>query len=61
MKIRFYEVSDLDQAVALWFACGLTNVASDPRNDIERKLVVNPELFLLGEVEGLVVVSVMAA
>ena len=45
--------------LALWRACNLTIAANDPRKDIERKLAVSPEQFLLGEFEGKVVASVM--
>ena len=60
MKIRPYQALDLDQVIALWFACDLSIAANDPRKDIERKLAVNPELFLVGKFEGEVVASAMA-
>ena len=60
MQIRPYQASDLAQVLALWRACNLTLAVNDPRKDIERKLAVSPELFLLGEFEGRVVASVMA-
>ena len=59
MQIRPYQASDLAQVLALWRACNLTIAANDPRKDIERKLAVSPEWFLLGEFEGKVVASVM--
>ncbi|MBT3610114.1 MAG: GNAT family acetyltransferase [Gammaproteobacteria bacterium] len=59
MQIRPYQASDLAQVLALWRACNLTIAANDPRKDIERKLAVSPEMFLLGEFEGKVVASVM--
>jgi ribosomal protein S18 acetylase RimI-like enzyme len=37
--------------IDLWKKCGLVRPQNDPKKDIERKLKVNPELFLLG-VEG---------
>ncbi len=60
MQIRPYQASDLAQVLALWRACNLTIAVNEPRKDIERKLAVSPELFLLGEFEGRVVASVMA-
>ncbi|MDG1125812.1 MAG: GNAT family acetyltransferase [Pseudomonadales bacterium] len=60
MQIRPYQASDLAQVLALWRACNLTIAVNGPRKDIERKLAVSPELFLLGEFEGRVVASVMA-
>jgi ribosomal protein S18 acetylase RimI-like enzyme len=59
MQIRPYQASDLAQVLALWRACNLTIAANDPRKDIERKLAVSPQQFLLGEFEGKVVASVM--
>jgi ribosomal protein S18 acetylase RimI-like enzyme len=46
--------------VALWEECKLTRSWNDPRKDIARKLEVQPELFLVGEVDGAVMASVMA-
>ena len=40
--------ADRDAVVALWEACGLTRPWNDPHRDIERKLAVQPELFLVG-------------
>jgi len=60
MHIRPYEESDEDAVVALWEGCGLTRPWNDPRKDIARKLAVQREWFLVGELEGRVVASVMA-
>lgn len=46
--IRPFVVADTEQVVALWDACGLVRPWNDPRRDIERKLTVQPELFLVG-------------
>ncbi|OZB79636.1 MAG: GNAT family acetyltransferase, partial [Microbacterium sp. 14-71-5] len=40
---------DTDTVVALWEDAGLTRPWNDPRADIERKLAVQPELFLVAE------------
>ena len=45
--IRPFVVADTEQVVALWDACGLVRPWNDPRRDIERKLTVQPELFLV--------------
>lgn len=42
------------------FYCGLVVPWNDPRKDIQRKLQVQPEMFLVGCVDGDVVASVMA-
>lgn len=58
--IRAFELDDLDQVVALWRNCGLVRPWNDPVRDIERKLLVQPELFLVALMDDAVVGSVMA-
>ena len=60
MEIRRYQSSDEPAIVELWSQCGLTRPWNDPVKDIARKLKVQPELFLVGIVEGQLVASVMA-
>ena len=48
MEIRAFAPADTETVVALWEECGLTRPWKDPRRDIERKLQVQPELFLVG-------------
>lgn len=60
MLIRAFEAADEAAVVALWTACGLTRPWNDPHKDIARKLSVQPELFLVGVVDGELVASVMA-
>jgi ribosomal protein S18 acetylase RimI-like enzyme len=57
--IRPYHPSDEIAVIALWQRCGLTRPWNNPKLDVERKLQVNPELFLVGEIDGEVVASVM--
>lgn len=59
MEIIEYEEKYQEQVVELWQACGLTVPWNDPRKDIQRKLTKDPELFLIGLIDGLVVASVM--
>lgn len=59
MDIRRYRSADEDAVVALWTACGLTRSWNDPRKDIARKLTVQPELFLVGEEDGVLVATAM--
>jgi ribosomal protein S18 acetylase RimI-like enzyme len=59
MEIRSYRESDELAVIALWRACGLTRPWNDPRKDIARKLAVQRELFLVGEVGGIIIGSVM--
>lgn len=60
MLIRPFAPADTEAMVALWQACGLTRPWNDPYKDIERKLQVDPELFLVGTDEtGAVMASAM--
>jgi ribosomal protein S18 acetylase RimI-like enzyme len=60
MQIRPYDPADQPEVIALWRACGLTRPWNDPARDIERKLTVQPELFLVGIAHGRIVGTVMA-
>ncbi|CAN7483948.1 GNAT family acetyltransferase [Devosia sp. LjRoot16] len=59
MHIRPFERRDTDAVVALWQASGLTRPWNDPVKDIERKLAVQPELFLVGERDSEVIATAM--
>jgi ribosomal protein S18 acetylase RimI-like enzyme len=59
MKIRPYKESDKETVISLWRECGLVVPQNDPAKDIERKLKVDPDLFLIGETENGIVASVM--
>jgi len=45
--LRPFERGDTEQVVELWHAAGLTRPWNDPHLDIERKLRVQPELFIV--------------
>ncbi len=60
IAIRVFHPSDEDAVIALWRACDLTRPWNDPRRDIARKLLEQPELFLLAEAGGTIVGSVMS-
>lgn len=60
MHIRPYLESDEQAVVALWHTCGLTRPWNDPHKDIARKLTVQRELFLVGELQGRLIATVMA-
>jgi ribosomal protein S18 acetylase RimI-like enzyme len=59
MNIRVFQVKDTKAVIRLWQDCELLASQNDPRKDIERKLNVNPELFLIGEADGEIVATVM--
>lgn len=56
MLIRPYQISDEASVIALWEECRLTRLWNSPKQDIARKLMTQPELFLVG-VEGTNVVA----
>ena len=60
MEIRPYSESDEVDVIALWNRCGLLRPWNDPRKDIQRKLAVRPDLFLVGTIDGHVVATAMA-
>jgi ribosomal protein S18 acetylase RimI-like enzyme len=60
LTIRPYHRDDEAAVIALWSACGLVKPQNNPQRDIERKLKVDPEWFLIGEVDGTVVATCMA-
>ena len=59
MIIRPYLPADENAVVGLWRKCNLLRSWNNPKRDIERKLQVNPELFLVGLVDDKVVTAVM--
>ncbi|WP_243648389.1 GNAT family acetyltransferase [Agromyces fucosus] len=59
VRIRSFDVADTEPVVELWRSAGLVVPWNDPYRDIERKLAVQPELFLVGESDGAVVATAM--
>lgn len=59
MLIRPFEMDDTEEVSELWTICGLTRPWNDPKKDILRKMKVQPELFLVIEVEGRIVATAM--
>ena len=60
IQIRAYRESDQDDVVALWRECGLVVPWNDPVKDINRKLGIQRQLFLVGTLHSAVVATVMA-
>jgi ribosomal protein S18 acetylase RimI-like enzyme len=60
LRIRRFTPADEEAVVSLWRRCDLVRPWNDPHKDIRRKLGVRPDLFLVGEVDGRVVATVMA-
>lgn len=59
LSVRVFRPEDEAAVVALWRHAGLTRPWNDPHADIARKLRILPELFLVGELEGEIVVTAM--
>lgn len=59
MKIRQFESSDKEAVIQLWHDCNLVVPWNDPEKDIQRKVSVGSEYFLVGECEGKLMASVM--
>lgn len=59
MLIRPFKPHDESAVLALWETCALTRSWNNPSLDIARKLEVDPDLFLVGEEDGLVIASAM--
>ena len=59
MHIRPFEIADQAAVIELWQLCELTRPWNDAGLDIQRKLAVNREWFLVGELRGQIVSSAM--
>ena len=57
--IRSFRADDRNDVIKLWSECGLVVLQNDPECDIERKLKVNPEWFLVGELDGKIIATCM--
>ena len=60
MEIRPQELNDEAAVIHLWKDCGLVVSWNNPALDIQRKLKVQSEMFLVGLLDGKTVASVMA-
>lgn len=59
MDIRIFRQDDFEEVITLWDRCDLLRPWNDPEMDIERKMNHDPDLFLVAEVSGEIVGSVM--
>jgi ribosomal protein S18 acetylase RimI-like enzyme len=60
MEIRQFDPCDEESAVQLWTDCGLVVPWNNPRRDIQRKLKIQPEMFLVAYSDGRIIATVMA-
>ena len=59
IKIRQYTDSDQEKVIKLWELCELSRQWNNPIKDIQRKLTVQSELFLVLEKDGEILGSIM--
>jgi len=59
VKIIPYSPEYENAVIELWRRCNLIRPQNDPAKDIERKLKVDPELFLVGIIDNKVVAAAM--
>ncbi len=60
LEIRVFADADELAVIELWQRCHLTRPWNNPSKDIQRKLAVQPYLFLVGIIESELVATVMA-
>jgi len=60
VEIRPFEPPDEESVIRLWGDCGLLVPWNDPRRDIQRKLKIQPDMFLVAYSGGRVIATVMA-
>ena len=60
LAIRPFQDNDTTAVVQLWQDCELTRDYNNPYADIQRKLAIQPQLFLIGTFNNQVVACVMA-
>jgi len=59
LTVRGFRESDRRAVIGLWRRCGLVVPWNDPDRDIDAKLQVQRELFLVGELDGRIVAGAM--
>ncbi len=59
MKIRKFNIKDTDQVVKIWDECGLLHPPNDPFEEIRNKAEFQPDMFLVGEINGKVISTIM--
>jgi len=60
MEIRAFHPGDEEAVISLWRGCDLLRAWNNPHKDIQRKLQVRPDLFLVGVLDGRIIACVMA-
>ena len=59
MKIRKFETSDTEDVVKVWDKSGLLHSPNDPYEEIRNKSEFQVDLFLVGEINGKLMATIM--
>ena len=59
-NFRKFRKSDLEEVIKLWKKCKLIVPWNDPLKDINRKLSIKDNLFIIGEINKNIIASAMA-
>lgn len=59
LEFRAYQPGDEAQVIELWHRCGLTVPYNNPKRDIQRKLRVQSDMFLVGVIDEIVIATAM--
>jgi ribosomal protein S18 acetylase RimI-like enzyme len=59
LEIRPFTAADTGAVIDVWLRCGLLHPGNDPGKDIQRKLKVRPDLFLVGMIGATIVSTIM--
>jgi len=60
LVVRGFRKSDQKEVIQLWKECGLVVPWNNPQRDIERKLAMQSELFLVGVQKDKIIATAMA-
>ena len=59
MKISKFTDDQRDDVIILWEKCGLTRSWNNPKKDIARKNSEQDGIFLIGQIDDVLMVSIM--
>ncbi|MFX1456550.1 MAG: GNAT family N-acetyltransferase [Promethearchaeota archaeon] len=59
MKIETFSMEFYDDIIQLWEKAGISVSSSDSKEEINRMLIKNPDLFLIGRIQGKIIAVVM--
>jgi len=59
MKIRKFNIKETDDIIQIWDKCGLLHPPNNPVEEMAIKTRFQPDLFLVGEINGKVMATIM--